>query len=564
MKYTAEQEKIFNFVKNGFGSGIIDAVAGAGKTTTIIESAQYLKDHTKTLFCAFNKSIANEIGKKFSNKGMDLVTVRTIHSLGYAILKSNLGSEIKLNENKYRVLIKDSHFKEESKDGIENILQINNLDPNHITDKYQKYAIKNLLYVINNRLLEINYKFRSTFTRSNFEDFKNMVLHFSLFNEIEVRKANFDKELKEYYNLHLLLLEYGNSFSRKTLVVDFIDMLYLPIKWKFEPNKVYDFVFVDECQDLSKSQLGIVLKHASKSGRMLSVGDPRQSIYGFTGADIESFDRVKQASKAKALQLTKCFRCPKKIIDIAKTIREDIVGAKKEEGEVITIESSQIIDYAKEGDLIISRMRAPLIALVFDFIDKNTQVRIHEDEVKEIINELKLIFKKDELSANLGNYPGGFEQFKAPILERGQWIIHKNAERIVNKTERELHINDEISFLNRKVDFIQKKYAEWKQDCTTIFDILKKVKIFIDKQGDAIKLSTIHRAKGLEEKRVFILDYDMLPILRPSQKGWEITQEVNLKYVAVTRALESLFLVNSEVQCKFLVNGESMFDESFF
>ena len=564
MNYTTEQKNIFNFVKNGFGSGIIDAVAGAGKTTTIIESAKYLKDQSKTLFCAFNKSIANEIGKKFSDRAMDLVSVKTIHSLGFGILRSNLGSELKLDDNKYKSLIKDEKFELASKEGIENILRINNLDPNNIIDQYQQYGVNNLIRLIRSRLIEINKKFRSTYTKTNFEDFKDMVLHFSLFNEIEAKKSNFDRELGEYYNLHLLLLEFGNLFSKKTMIIDFVDMLYLPIKWKLEPNRVYDFVFVDECQDLSKSQLGIVLKHTSKSGRMLSVGDPRQSIYGFTGADIESFDHVKQASNAKELQLTKCFRCPRKVIEIAKTIRSDIEGAKQNDGNVVSIESDLVVKQAKEGDLIISRTRAPLTSLVFEFIDRNIQVRIHEEEVKEIINELKIMFKRNELSAIIDSYSMGFEKFKEPVLKRGEWIIRKNAERIVDKTERDIHVNSELAFMNRKINFIQKKYNEWKLHCSTIYDILQTIKKFITKQGNSIRLSTIHRAKGLEEKRVFILDYDVMPMLRPSQKNWEVTQEVNLKYVAVTRAMDSLFLVNSIKQDITLDGGESMFDEDFF
>ena len=564
MNFTSEQENIFSFVRNGSGSGIIDAVAGAGKTTTIIESARYLNNHKETLFCAFNKSIASEIGKKFRDKEMNLVNVKTIHSLGFGILRSNLGSEIKLNDNKYNTLLQSEDFGRQSKQGIEDIIRINNLDPNHIVDRYQQYAINNLTRLIRKRLLDINKKFRATYTKNSFDAFEEMVLHFSLFNDVEVRKTNFQKELQYYYDLHKLLLDEGNAFSKKTLIIDFVDMLYLPIKWQLEPDKVYDFVFVDECQDLSKSQLGIVLKHTSKKGRMLSVGDPRQSIYGFTGADIESFDRVKQVSNAQELQLTKCFRCPKKVIEIAKTIRTDIKGAKQNDGQVESIEADQILTLAKKGDLIISRTRAPLTSLIFEFIDKNIQVRIHEEEVKEIVNELKIIFKKNELNALLDSYSEGFDQFKAPVLKRGEWIIQKNAERIVDKSEREIYINTEIAFLNRKLDFIQKKYNQWKEKCNTIYDILQLVKQFITKKGDAIKLSTIHRAKGLEEERVFILDYDVLPILRPSHKDWESTQEVNLKYVAVTRAKSSLFLVNSVKQDFKLDNGESMFDESFF
>ncbi|MBL0120559.1 MAG: hypothetical protein IPP89_16700 [Saprospiraceae bacterium] len=57
MEFTLEQEKIFYFVTNESGNGIIDAVAGAGKTTTIIECANRLLQHSSKLFCAFNTKL---------------------------------------------------------------------------------------------------------------------------------------------------------------------------------------------------------------------------------------------------------------------------------------------------------------------------------------------------------------------------------------------------------------------------------------------------------------------------------------------------------------------------
>ena len=86
----------------------------------------------------------------------------------------------------------------------------------------------------------------------------------------------------------------------------------------------------------------------------------------------------------------------------------------------------------------------------------------------------------------------------------------------------------------------------WQRKCTTVSKILEKVKAYVSAKKGAIKLSTIHRAKGLEENRVFIIDYDKLPMGRPQQKDWEKEQEINLKYVAITRAKEALFLVDSE------------------
>lgn len=85
------------------------------------------------------------------------------------------------------------------------------------------------------------------------------------------------------------------------MIIDFTDMLYLPFRWKLAPIQQYDFLFIDECQDLSKAQFALAVKYDKQESRILAVGDPQQSIYGFTGADINSFDRVKIFTKAKEL-----------------------------------------------------------------------------------------------------------------------------------------------------------------------------------------------------------------------------------------------------------------------
>jgi superfamily I DNA/RNA helicase len=90
--------------------------------------------------------------------------------------------------------------------------------------------------------------------------------------------------------------------------------------------------------------------------------------------------------------------------------------------------------------------------------------------------------------------------------------------------------------------------------------MLLKIRDFISATDDCIKLSTIHRAKGLEANRVFILNFDDLPVFKANQKEWERTQEENLKYVAITRALNDLYLVKSE-KIEVIRKEASLFDE---
>ena len=560
MIFTEEQKKIFHFVENENGHAIIDAVAGAGKTTTIMECAKLVKDRSTILFCAFNSSIASEIAHKFHNLGLNDVNVKTIHALGRQILldNNNTGLNITLEENKYAVLLKSDDIRKKLRPYYEKIHRINNYRLGEIVSR-KKFNAENFTFLIDAKLLEINQKVRSTLTIDNFLAFEELINHFGIFTAIEAKQDHFKEELKCYFECHKLLLDAGNDLAERTMIIDFTDMLYLPYLWNQQPAKKFEFLFIDECQDLSKSQFAVVAKYGKKDGRILAVGDPSQSIYGFTGADINSFNRVKEYTKARQLSLTSCFRCPQQVVQLAQQIRKDMVGNKEEQGIIHNSHFEEVVELAQPGDLIISRLRAPIVILVFKFIDKNIRVHIHRDEVKDIINEIRSIFKQEELNLSISKLPKGFISLKQEVAGRWDYIIKKNAKKISDTAERSIYIINEKKYLDQKLEFLHKIYELWKEDCDTINQIAKIIKDFITATSEAIKLSTIHRAKGLENDRVFIINYDELPFTRLNQKDWERTQELNLKYVAITRALKELFLISNK-KIEVLESEESLFD----
>lgn len=569
MNFTAEQENIFRFVKEGSGHGIIDAVAGAGKTTTIMQCAKYI-GHKSALFCAFNNSIATEIRQKFSELQIVGVLTKTIHALGYSILKDNNkgGRPYQVDDGKYERLLKSEAFQKEALPYYKAIAEIHNLDSEALEGATQSFPIRNLLYDVNRRLLNIIQKARSILLKAQVEDFKQMTLHFNIFSTTDSKKNQFEEEIAAYYNIYRVLLKQGNAFSEKFRVIDFTDMIYLHYEWELMPSHKVDFLFIDECQDLSKAQLATAVKYGKKGTRVLSVGDPSQSIYGFTGADIESFDRIKRMTKAQPFPLTTCFRCPKAVIAIAQNIREDMQGSKDYEGLVETITRKKVLEIAQPGDLIISRIKAPLMELIFEFIKKEIKVSIHPDEVQEFIGDLIRIFKKEEAHTLIERVHGGFKWFKQQVLNRWRWIFQKNAERIRDAALQQSYLQQEERSLEAKLDFLHDRYIVWSDHVESVKEVIERIKEYITAEENAIRLSSIHRAKGLEEQRVFILDYDALPFQRPDQKAWERIQERNLRYVAVTRAKEQLYLVKApeeEVEEAVALKDEgSLFDEMDF
>ena len=64
--------------------------------------------------------------------------------------------------------------------------------------------------------------------------------------------------------------------------IDFDDMIWLPVVLDL-PQRKFDRVFIDECQDLNRSQIELSLRAVKPDGRILAVGDPHQAIYSFRG-----------------------------------------------------------------------------------------------------------------------------------------------------------------------------------------------------------------------------------------------------------------------------------------
>lgn len=540
-KPTPEQLAIFDFIKSGYGHGIIDAVAGSGKTTTIIQSAELIPRETRVLFCAFNTSIAGEIGRRLNMLGVHNVTVKTMHSLGYGILRANTPNiNYQVDKNKYKKLITQLLDSDLLQIFIR-LVEIKGFDIHSLTRSDQDF-IKNYRKTFTNILNDIVDKHRLTLTNLELKEFKNLLAHYNVFTQVEQKKKEYTKEVDLYFTALKVVLEAGNNQARTKHIIDFADQLFLPDEWDFMTTTLYDYIFIDECQDLSKSQLYIALKHVKSEGRVLAVGDPRQSIYGFAGADIESFNQIgRKLPKVKTLSLSRCFRCPVPVIELAKEFRPDIDGINTNIGHVHSIEYLQVFEKVDVGDLIISRTKAPLMDVVFRLIEQERDIKIHADEVKEFVNELKYMFTRDELKLYR---PFDDPAFYDKVCDRQKYFIKKEAYRIEDEKMRKEVVDELVHLLEIKLDFLERQ-SDIQQNWDNLADLFKLIEKLFEGTEDSIHLSTIHRAKGLENSNVFVINYNKMPLQRPEQLDWELVQEENLQYVAITRAKDNLYLVSS-------------------
>jgi superfamily I DNA/RNA helicase len=509
-----DQINVFNFLRYDQGNAVVSAVAGSGKTTTLLEALKYIPDDKTVIFLAFNKSIADELKNRVPKK--DNIHVRTVHSYGYTILKREY-PDMEINPNKYRELFRNIIKFHQTKD-------LRNLSKYKFDKRKMKYV--NTIY----STME-----KEGITNDNLTNFISDVI--DLCNHGRLNYININNKLRSLKKLDQVsdIFAVNNEESQSLVAyyllklgthyigeIDYTDMLYLPNLFDIEPY-TYDFVFIDECQDLSICQrLLMDLAKKPKSGRFIAVGDPTQAIYGFAGADNESFRELLKFPNTKQLPLSTSYRCHSQIVDTIKHINPDIKHHPgNENGQVIRDFSHNDV---KNGDMILCRMTLPLVSLCIKYLKDGKRAQIMGSDIG--LSLIKMIQSTERKT----------EDF---VMDNVFRRLYKEMDKMISKikenhmlSEEEARNDTHVTIFNEKIQAIEAISGN-ETDPNKVIDKIND--IFSSKIEKGIMLSTIHKSKGLESDRVFILQPELLPSPKATA-DWEIEQEQNLIYVAHTRA----------------------------
>ena len=531
------QKDIFKFILEDDKNGLISAVAGSGKTTTLIKALEIIPEGKSVLFMAFNKSISDEISKRVpKNKFID---VKTVHSYGNSLLSSYIETEIE--PDKYRLVYKNVINFLSGKD-LDSIKKYN-FDQEHISyiEFIRNFTNGKDLYDTNfrndvNKLVNLS--------RLHFIDFDTFSIGISelkmIANQNSIESNDYECEVSWYISK---LGMYDNK------IIDYTDMVFLPNLFKFDVPK-YDFVFIDECQDLNTCQRLLMLQAMKpETGRFIAVGDPKQSIYAFAGADSESYKKLRQLPNTKELPLSVTYRCGKEIINQVKHINPLIKPhTKNGVGEVL--ENFSYLDI-KDGDMVLCRNTFPVVSLCINFLCKGRKAYIIGSDIGlSLKNMIKNCEKKTE-KFSMEN-----------VISRLNHEVEKMIEKIKVKngiSDREASVETTIILFKEKIQIIQ----ALSEDIDDPLIVMEKIdKIFSDKNQEGICLSNIHKSKGLESNRVFILHPELMPSKRATLE-WEIEQENNLIYVAYTRAKKTLgFITDYDAFVSTRLRNIKKFNES--
>lgn len=465
LDWSEYQKAIFKNVQSGSGNTAIIARAGSSKTTSLVEALRYVPRGKKILVAAFNKSIAEELKTRVA----DTIDCSTLHSLGYRAIRQKFGNEIVLDDKKTFNIIKD-------------LIGEDDFDFNSEVAKTVSLC-KSSLIDIPSKIMDLMDKYGIDPQPYKREDFAGLVC----------------KVLGECKKLNK--------------VIDFDDMIYFPFVYNLSIGK-WDYIFVDEAQDMSYSQLILALSAAKPTSRVFVFLDDRQAIYGFRGCDIESVQTIIKRLKPIKLSLPISYRCPKKVIDIAREIVPDITSPPKAiDGTIHHVLSEDLIKLIKPGDFVLSRTNAPLIQFCMAALKNGIPSNI---QGRDIGSNLQYFVKKSKAKT-----------INSFIKYVNDWKSQESS-RLISEGKDTSIVSDKAECLINLCDGV-----------TTVKDLKETIdKLFADVDDNKkVVFSTTHKAKGLERDRVFVLSYTYR-----YSKGVE-GEEANLWYVALTRSKKELFLV---------------------
>lgn len=475
MQYSKYQLDIFNWIKNGSGNAVVDAKAGSGKTSTLVKAMDFIEPGSKILFLAYNKAIAEELRSRIPSH----IDVKTLHSLGWGII------------NKYQ-----KGAKLENKKTYAHIKQY--FDNNKIVIKNFGDRIK-----ISNNIRKLIEYYRYSITDNPSEDLINQII------------SKFDiTVLGEEQKYSIPIYE---SFLNDQSCYDFADMLFEPVYRNMNFPK-YDWVFLDEVQDVSGIQKEMFLRCMHPESRFLAAGDPFQCLYSWRGASKTVFKELQEIPNTTTLPLSISYRCGKKIIEHAQKLVPTIEHFNKNpDGEVILNGS---INNVKYGDVVLCRTNAPLAALANKLLQEHKKVTIVGNDFAEHLQDIIDSSKKITC-----------DQLFIFLNEKANKILKKivDANNCVDPQEDP----DYVNFIDKVTTIKMLAF-----DCKTVVELTEKIKKIFSALPDSsgITLSTVHRFKGKEADHIYIAEPHLIPFPYYLTSPEAVDNEKNVDYVARTRA----------------------------
>lgn len=493
-EWSKQQEAVFEWFRTPSRKrAVVRARAGTGKTTTIIQGLSHAPEQ-RMLLCAFNKRIAEELERKLPT---DRAEAKTLHGVGFTYVRRNW-ENVRVDGSRGQRLAVEACGGPHSPDAMIKLVArlaglLKEMAP-HCNTPTQALDIAEQMDCLPDE---------------EWED--------EGWDARRVAKA---------------ALRAMDLAANKDGSVDFSDMLWLPLRHGWVRGK-WDLVVVDECQDMNAAQIELALKSVTKTGRVIVVGDDRQAIYGFRGADSGSLDRLKATMKAEEFPLTTTYRCPKRVVAEAQRLVPDYTAAPTApEGAIHSLPLEKLAAAVAPGDFVLSRKNAPLVRVCLSILRTGTRAKVEGRDVGKGLLSLIQKLKPKSIPHFLERLTAWEAKETARASKLKKELAERKTAEIADQAECLRALSDGLSGVPELTARIEHLFAD-------------------DAAGNKslVVCSSVHRSKGLEAPRVFILKATLAG--KKPKPGEEPVprhpEEVNIEYVAVTRAQESLWWVEGDL-----------------
>lgn len=510
---TEEQIAVIDAVAAPHDSVMVDALAGCSKSTTLQMAAPTVKVPAMAL--AFNKKIAEDLKPRLPGN----FTVKTFNGLGFGAALKALPqvSRAELDDKKLGKLV--------SQVGKDRKINLSGEQWDGLRRLVSGVMQAGIVPGDQGRPLTAD-------LRENWE---------AVADDLWMTRDDFEF----LYDPAREVLERNNKLVEQG-VLSFDDQVYYStcISGQFPKFPV---VFVDEAQDLSPINHAMLTHCVRDDGRLVVVGDPKQAIYAFRGADSQSMGKIRALRPSwKDRGLLTTFRCPKSVVarqqDHAPGYRAYHTNADGAVHQLKFEEDLQntgwdwpairaLCPSPQSQVMVLCRNNGPLLSLAFKLLRAQIGVvMLGRDIGKNLIVLSKKLLPDDSTDRLLAS----------AIVTA--WIESESSlARANGKEEKVAGITDRGECL----------IAVLSSGCRDAGELRAMLTKLFSRDSGQVKLSSIHRAKGLEEDVILFLDPWRIPSkwAREAAKQGDLRQmeqERNLRYVAETRTKHTLILVNLE------------------
>lgn len=501
------QVAVFDDIAHGSGDTVVEAVAGSGKSTTLLNGLLYIPEGKKVCFCAFGHDIAEELKDKCPKEGIDIATT---HSFGFRAIKKRFrGATI----DKYKLktivtgIVGDPYTDHEKTDEAKEEMIVNLSKCVSLCKQWLAHTPDEITEVMDKYNLD--------------------------FLPEENRKGNISEEQYEICRNDFVrnVITVMSICKQQTSTVDFDDMLWLAVVLNLALDQ-FDIIFCDEVQDFNKCQLELIKRMRIPGGRIIACGDSRQAIFLFRGADQNSMNNLVEGLNAKRLPLSITYRCAKAVVQYVKDLVPGLdhlqAAETANEGVVNLMVSFETLkDQIKPGDFVISRLNAPNMSLAMYLLANDKPCNIRG---RDLAGYFQYFIKSSKCTGipEMMDYVQSWEENQINLLQNRK-KKPKNMEAMIE------NIMDRSKCMMLLV-----------QGCTDMQHLKSKINtLFSDDSPNKdnpkfISLGTTHKMKGLES--------DTCWMLNSTFKLGKNIEENNLVYVACTRSKNVLNVVEGQLR----------------